>query len=117
MVTTKKRKKLTMESFEVKNYESCRAIEGRAYSCNLYVDGKDAALVLQGGQGGDADMTWFDQDTEHLVESFIQTIPKRIADELFRGWESFKDAQDKAYPDGLVPWDMESFIEYLVDLP
>jgi len=40
---------------EIKNYKSCRADEGDAYSCTMYLDGKKAALVRYGGTGGPLD--------------------------------------------------------------
>lgn len=40
---------------QIKNYRSCRANEGDAYSCTLYLDGKRAALVQYQGMGGPTD--------------------------------------------------------------
>ncbi len=41
----------------LKNYRSCRGMEGDAFSCTLYLNGKRAALVEYRGDGG---AYWYD---------------------------------------------------------
>ena len=43
---------------EIKSYKSCRAKEGDAFSCTLYLDGKKAAYVTYDGWGGAYRFDW-----------------------------------------------------------
>lgn len=60
----------------VKNYKSCDGREGpgAAFSCSLYIDGKRAAAVSNGGSGGCNDYHWFDRSLEQPFLAHCKTL-------------------------------------------
>jgi len=64
----------------IKKLKSCKGTEGDAFSCNLYVDGKKAASVTQGGHGGGNDYHWNDEATEKRVYDWVGTLPPETVD-------------------------------------
>ena len=49
---------MKITSVAVKNSKSCSARDGIAWSCSLWLNGKRAALVRNGGDGGPTDFDW-----------------------------------------------------------
>ncbi len=59
----------------VKGLRSCRATEGDAFSYTLLVDGKPAASVRYGGDGGPTDFRFTDPLVEERVHQWCATLP------------------------------------------
>ena len=55
--------------------KSFQALDGMAWSCTLYIDGKKAAYVIQEGNGGPAYFQWYDKTLEQQFEAYVKTLP------------------------------------------
>jgi hypothetical protein len=44
--------------FEIKKFKSFTGMEGPGFNADLYADGQKAAIVIDGGNGGEMDFHW-----------------------------------------------------------
>lgn len=82
----------------IKNVKTFRGREGHGFNATLYVDGKKAAFVMDGGNGGCMDFEWFINSAP--VMAYAQSLPNTAPCEWF--------------PEGL-PSDLELIINKMVD--
>lgn len=75
----------------VKNLKTLNTRDGQAFTCTLYVDGKKAALVEQGGHGGPNNYRWLQplSDEPKVTVEGTWGVPKSVAD-----WVAAQPPQD-----------------------
>ena len=80
----------------VKNIRSCQGMEGEAYSCTLYVDGKRAATAQNAGDGGETRIHFTDPKVRDAVYAYA------------------KQHEDYEYMGDSEAWSVQTTLEMLI---
>ena len=94
--------------FEIKKFKSFTGMEGPGFNADLHVDGRLAASVIDGGDGGEPHFRWTSKGIEAQVSAHIASLPAEPLEPDAEQWER------DMYPNGRT-WTLDGFMAMLID--
>lgn len=77
----------------VKNFKSCRGMDGEAFSLSLYIDGKRAAEIQNSGSGGPNMYRWLQKTPSERtrMEAAFKEHCRSVADDEYKDSSEVED--------------------------